>query len=113
MIKFFLLNCGGRTCLKLKIKIKKRRRGLWIALGVIAVAIFIAGFIIWQNRQAATELLAGLETEPYQRQNLDANIYGTGTVEPSQSAVLTWSTSGIISDVNVTLGQEVQNMTSS
>ncbi len=49
-------------------KNKKRRRGLWIALGVIAVAIIIAGFIIWQNRQAATELLAGLETEPYQRQ---------------------------------------------
>ncbi len=72
------------------------------------MAIIIAGFIIWQNRQAATELLAGLETEPYQRQNLDANIYGTGTVEPSQSAVLTWSTSGIISDLNVTLGQEVQ-----
>lgn len=89
-------------------KNKKRRRGLWIALGVIAVVIIIAGISIWRAQQAATELFAGLETEPYQRQNLDANIYGTGTVEPSQSAVLIWSTSGIIGDVYVSLGQEVQ-----
>ena len=89
-------------------KNKKRRRGLWIALAVIAVVLLAVGFGIWRNRQAASEVLANLETEPYQRQNLDANIYGTGTVEPSQSAVLTWSTSGTVGEVYVTLGQTVQ-----
>lgn len=87
---------------------KKRRRGLWIALALLAVVILAVGFGIWRNRQAASEVLANLETEPYQRQNLDANIYGTGTVEPSQSAVLTWSTSGTVGEIYVSLGQTVQ-----
>lgn len=89
-------------------KNKKRRRGLWIALAVIAVVALAVGYTIWNNQKAASEALANLETEPYQRQNLNANIYGTGTVEPSQSAVLTWSASGTVGEIYVTLGQEVQ-----
>lgn len=87
---------------------KKKRRGLWIALAVVVVVLLIIGYSIWRNRQATAELLAGLETEPYQRQNLDSNIYGTGSVEPSQSARLTWSASGTVGEIYVSLGQEVQ-----
>lgn len=87
---------------------KKRRRGLWIGLGVIAIVLLVVGFSIWRSRQTTAELLAGLETEPYQRQNLDSNIYGTGSVEPSQSAILTWSASGTVGDIYVSLGEEVK-----
>lgn len=87
---------------------KNRRWGLWIALAVVVVILVIVGFSIQRNRQAAAETLANLETVPYQRQNLDANIYGTGTVQPAQSAVLTWSASGTVGEVNVVLGQSVQ-----
>jgi len=86
----------------------KRRRGMWIALAVVAIVILVVGFSIWRNRQTTAELLAGLETEPYQRQNLDSNIYGTGSVEPSQSAILTWSAGGTVGDIYVSLGDTVQ-----
>lgn len=86
---------------------KKRRWGLWIALAVIAIILVLVGVSIWRNRQAAAETLASLETEPYQRMNLNANIYGTGTVQPAQSAVLTWSAGGTVGAVNVSLGDTV------
>ena len=87
---------------------KKRRWGLWIALAVVAVVLVIIGINISRNRQATAETLANLETEPYQRQNLNANIYGTGTVQPAQSAALTWSASGTVGEINAVLGQSVQ-----
>ena len=89
-------------------KNKKRRWGWWIVLGVVIIIGLFAGWRILQNRQAAAEALANLETEPYQRQTLNANIYGTGSVQPSQSAVLIWSTSGTVGEVNVSLGQSVK-----
>jgi HlyD family secretion protein len=89
-------------------KKKKRRWGWWIVLGVVIVVGLFVGWRIWQNRQATAEELANLETESYQRQTLNANIYGTGTVQPSQSAVLTWSASGTVGEVTVTLGQSVK-----
>ena len=87
---------------------KKRRWGLWVALAVVAIALIVAVIVIRQNRQATADTLASLETEPYQRMNLDANIYGTGTVQPAQSAILTWSASGTVGEVNVSLGDSVE-----
>lgn len=87
---------------------KKKRRGLWIILGVL----FIAGllFVGWRflQRRNANQVLANIETEPYGRMTLNANIYGTGTVRPYQSAILTWSASGIVGEVNVSLGDSVE-----
>ncbi len=88
-------------------KNKKRRWGWWIVAGVVIIVAAFIGWRIWRNRQAAAETLANLETVPYQRQTLNANIYGTGTVQPYQSAALTWSASGTVGEVNVTLGQSV------
>lgn len=89
-------------------KQKKRRWGWWI---VLAVVVIIGAVIVIRNRnnqQNLTESLSNLETEPYQRQNLYASIYGTGTVESAQTAILTWSASGIVGEINTTLGQSVQ-----
>ncbi len=87
---------------------KKNLTGLWIFLGVAVIAGLFIGWRIWRNRQDANLVLANIETEPYQRMTINANIYGTGTVQPSQTAVLTWSTSGIVGDVNVVVGQAVE-----
>lgn len=89
-------------------KNKKRRWGWWILGAVAVVALVLIGLQIVNNRQATAETLANLETEPYQRRTLDANIYGTGTVQPSQTAALTWSASGTVGEVNVSLGDSVE-----
>ncbi|MBG0784455.1 MAG: efflux RND transporter periplasmic adaptor subunit [Anaerolineaceae bacterium] len=86
---------------------KKRRWGWWV---VLAVVVIIGLVIVIRNRNNQVNLaesLSNLETEPYQRQNLNAGIYGTGTVESAQTAVLTWSASGIVGDITVSLGQSV------
>ncbi len=89
-------------------KKKKRRWGWWIVIAVVVLVGLFVGWRILRNRQATAAELANLETEPYQRRTLNANIYGTGTVQPYQSANLTWSASGTVGEVNVTLGQSVK-----
>ncbi len=89
-------------------KQKKRRWGWWVVLAVVIIVGVVIVIRIRNNRLSLTESLANLETEPYQRQNLNASIYGTGTVESAQTAVLTWSASGIVGDINAALGQSVQ-----
>jgi len=78
-----------------KKKNRKSKLGLWVLAGVVVIAGSIIGWRIWQNRQNMSAVLANIETEPYQRQTLYANVYGTGTIEPAQSAYMTWSTSGM------------------
>jgi HlyD family secretion protein len=90
-----------------KNKDKRIPRWVWILLGIVIVAGSFIGWRIWQNRQNLSDVIANLETEPYQRQTLNANIYGTGTVEPIQTAVLTWTASGTVGDVLVSVGDEV------
>lgn len=89
-------------------KKKKKRTGWWILLAVIVVA---GGVIAWRvlvNQRNTQTALANIETEPYQRMSLDANIYGTGTVAPVQTAILTWSASGKVGEVLVELGERVE-----
>lgn len=89
-------------------KQKKVRLGWWILLAVIVI---VAGLVAWQwfsARQARNQMLASLQMEPYQRRDLSASIFGTGTVQPIQTVMLTWATSGIVGDVNVSVGQHVE-----
>jgi len=87
---------------------KKKNRGVWIFLALLLItALLFVGWRFLQNRNTS-EVLANLETEPYGRMTLNANIFGTGTVKPFQSAMLTWSASGIVGEVNVALGETVE-----
>ena len=92
---------------ELKDKKKKRRIGWWILFGVVVVAGAIIGWRVLRNQREMNQLMANIETEPFQRQTLNANIFGTGTVEPRQSAVLTWSAGGNVGEVLVSVGDEV------
>lgn len=89
-------------------KNKKRRTGWWIFLAIVVIAAALAGLWYLRQQRNTRQVLANIETEPYQRMTLNANIYGTGTVQPYQSAVLTWSTGGIVGEVNVSLGEAVE-----
>jgi len=91
-----------------KEKNKKRRSWIWILLAVVVVIGAFIAWRVWNNNRNADQLIADLETEPYQRSDLNASIYGTGSVESNQTAVLTWSASGIVGKVNVALGQVVE-----
>jgi len=86
---------------------KKRRIGLWIFIVVLVVVGLLVGWRILRNRRDAAATLANLETEPYQRSTLSANIFGTGTVRPDQTANLTWAANGNVGEVRVSLGQAV------
>ena len=88
-------------------KQKKRRWGWWVVLAIVIIIGLVILISILNSRKSLTETLANLETESYQRQNLNASIYGTGTVESAQTAVLTWSAGGMVGDINITLGQSV------
>lgn len=89
-------------------KQKKRHIGWWILIGVVIVAGLLVAWQVLSTRRDANQVLANVETEPYQRMTLRSNIFGTGTVQPIQTAVLTWAASGIVGDINVSLGQAVE-----
>lgn len=92
----------------LKKKTKNRRTFWWVLLIILVAAGALAAWLIVRARQSANSALMNVETEPYQRQDLSASIYGTGTVQPSQTAILTWATGGIVGEVNLSLGQTVR-----
>ncbi len=89
-------------------KKKKSRLGWWIFLAVVLVAGAFYGWRVLKTQREMNQVMANLETEPYLRSNLSANIYGTGSVQPVQTAVLTWSASGIVGEVSVEVGQLVE-----
>ena len=89
-------------------KRKKSKKGLWLLLLVLVLAGLLVGWRIFESQQASSRVFANIETEPYRRDSLSAYIYGTGTVQPAQTAVLTWSTSGVVGDVHTSLGDEVE-----
>jgi multidrug efflux pump subunit AcrA (membrane-fusion protein) len=92
-------------------KRKKSKTGLWLLLLVLILAGLFAGWRILTARQEASRVFANIVTEPYRRDSLNAFIFGTGTVQPAQTAVLTWSANGIVGEVNVSLGQTVEKDT--
>ena len=94
-----------------KNKKKKNRKALWVLLVILALAGMLAGWRILTARADASRVLANLETEPYQRADLSAFIFGTGTVQPSQSAILTFSATGTVGEINVSLGETVEKDT--
>ncbi len=89
-------------------KKKKKRTGLWVVLAILVVAGSLVGWQVVEARQRAQNALDNIETEPYRRGDLSASIFGTGTVQPLQTAALTWKTGGTVGEVYVSIGQTVE-----
>lgn len=77
---------------------------LIIVLAVIAGGVFL--FMRFRNEQR-TSALSDLQTVAIERGELVASIGATGTVRANQTANLLWQTAGSVSDVNVSMGDQV------
>lgn len=82
-----------------------RRR--WVALVVIGIVVLVAALIFNSVRAGQEEMLASLQTATVERGSLTATIGATGSVRAVQSATLTWGTSGMVEEVNASVGDQV------
>jgi HlyD family secretion protein len=88
---------------------KKTGKKIWIITGVIAAVVVLFVFLvnpILQARAAANS--DEIQTVEISRDNLVAEVGGTGTVRANQSVQLSWQTSGRVDDVHVALLDNVQ-----
>ncbi len=87
---------------------KNKKRG-WIWILVI-LAIAAGGFLTWRFYllpRRASQAASDVEMVPYEKGSLSASVYGTGSVQSMQTAVLVWSAGGTIGEINVELGDLV------
>jgi HlyD family secretion protein len=87
---------------------RRNKKRLWLLLIVLILAGLFFGWRFFNARQTAKHVFANIETEPYRRDSLSAFIFASGTVQPVQTAVLTWSTSGIVGEVAVVVGDRIE-----
>lgn len=84
------------------------KRRWWIVLavvGVVVVVIVAAGLVGAAGRRATLE---GLQATPAARGELTSLVGATGMVRANQSAILTFQTTGVVEQVNVSLGERVR-----
>ncbi len=77
-------------------------RRTWIIIGVVGLILLIAIFASMGGEEPAL-----YQTEAAKRGDLAATVGATGTVRAQQSAMLLWSTTGTVGDVNVDVGSSV------
>ncbi len=87
-------------------KKKSSSKKYWLLLLALVVIGGIAYIIVSGNAKKQASL-ADLQTTSVSRGELVAIVGATGTVHSNQSAVLTWQTSGRISEINVEVGDKI------
>ena len=90
----------------MKARLMKINRIYWIAGAVILLAII--GLIIWNVSSAGSSRSSLTQTYTVTRGTLTQSVGGTGSVRASQTAVLTWQTTGTVGAVNVQIGDQVK-----
>ncbi len=84
---------------------KKISKKIWIILaGVIVIAV-VAGFVLKARAENAAD--SEYQTAKIERGNVTATVGATGTVRANQTVWLNWQTTGIVSKVNVGVGDKV------
>jgi HlyD family secretion protein len=91
-------------------KKKSSSRKYWLIFFALLVVGAIAYFVISNNARKQASL-ADLQTTSISRGELVAIVGATGTVRANQSTVLSWQTSGRISEINVEVGDVVASET--
>jgi len=79
----------------------------WIIIAIAAILLSAIGFFAYQKYQSSQNTQtasAAYETVKVDFGTLTASIGATGTVRSNQSAILTWKTSGTVSEIFVTKG---------
>ncbi len=87
-------------------KKKNPNKKYWLLLLSLLVVAAITYFIVDANAKKQASL-ADLQTSTISRGELVAIVGATGTVHANQGAILTWQTSGRISEINVNVGDEI------
>jgi HlyD family secretion protein len=84
----------------------------WIIAGAVVLVVLVAGFFILRRVLPSLNSAAvqdQLETVTLERGPLTTMIGATGSLRPAQSAVIAWQASGEVGEINVALGQEVED----
>jgi HlyD family secretion protein len=76
---------------------------------IVLLAVVAGGVYLFMRFRAGQRASAmnDLQTVPAERGELVASIGATGTVRANQTAILPWQTSGSVSDLNVSVGEQV------
>lgn len=77
---------------------------IWIILLVILVLV-AGGYLLVQSGQKA---VSAFQTEEAHTGDLTATVSGSGTLRGAQTVLLLWKVSGVVEEVAVTAGDEVQ-----
>ncbi len=82
----------------------------WTALGVIVVALAYGGYAYYQNQQtqAAAAAAPALQTAVARQGNLTITASGTGTLIASSEANLAFKSGGVLTKLNVAVGDQVK-----
>lgn len=111
---FFTKLSGSKFITGIKKKISPFWQKKWVKIGTIVVFALLllgGGFRVYQSyqsKQAAEEMRASIQTAPVEVGSLTESIEVTGNVEASNTATISWETSGRVSEVNVVAGQSVE-----
>lgn len=82
-----------------------KRAGIIIVIVILLAAAGFFGFR--QIQRARANAASSFQTVAVTRGDLTASVGATGTVRSNQSALLNWSTTGRIAQVNVSIGDQV------
>ena len=81
--------------------------GVLIGALIIAIAVVGLGFVV-RARVAGSSATVAPTTAPVVRQNLTAAVSATGTVISTATSKLSFASSGLVSEVNVAIGDQVK-----
>jgi len=81
-----------------------------VIIALIVVALLAGGWIFLRlsGQRAQARALSELQTVQAERGSLTATVGGTGTVRANQTGVLNWQTSGLVDQINVKVGDQVE-----
>ena len=85
------------------------KRRVWIIVGVVAVLAIVGGYLVYSNGQtaAAQEDTTEVQTSTVRTGSITVSATGAGTVIPARQVDLAFSTSGVLTELAVGVGDQV------